>query len=74
MKSANRQISKPTSGQHFPDSIYLFEMLATIKAETESSESGSRGGPFCFFLLLTLVTGPRRSLRLKLSDTIVYEP
>jgi len=27
-----------------------------------------------FFFFFTLVTGPRRSLRLKLSDTIVYEP
>jgi len=29
---------------------------------------------FFFFFFLTLVTGPRRSLRLKLSDTRVYEP
>jgi len=28
----------------------------------------------CFFFFLTLVTGPRRSLSLKLSDTRVYEP
>ena len=36
----------------------------------------SRFGVDCclFFLLFTLVTGPRRSLRLKLSDTRVYEP
>jgi len=27
-----------------------------------------------FFLSFTLVTGPRRSLMLKLSDTRVYEP
>ena len=27
-----------------------------------------------FFLFFTLVTGPRRSLSLKLSDTKVYEP
>ena len=27
-----------------------------------------------FFFLFTLVTGPRRSLSLKLSDTRVYEP
>ena len=27
-----------------------------------------------FFFFFTLVTGPRRSLRLKLSDTRVYEP
>ena len=27
-----------------------------------------------FFFFVTLVTGPRRSLRLKLSDTRVYEP
>ena len=29
---------------------------------------------FFFFFFLTLVTGPRRSLSLKLSDTRVYEP
>ena len=29
---------------------------------------------FFFFFLFTLVTGPRRSLSLKLSDTSVYEP
>jgi len=28
----------------------------------------------CFFFFFTLVTGPRRSLSLKLSDTRVYEP
>jgi len=28
----------------------------------------------CFFFFFTLVTGPRRSLILKLSDTKVYEP
>ena len=27
-----------------------------------------------FFFFVTLVTGPRRSLSLKLSDTRVYEP
>jgi len=31
-------------------------------------------GVFFFFLFFTLVTGPRRSLSLKLSDTGVYEP
>ena len=31
-----------------------------------------RGWPFFFFF--TLVTGPRRSLSLKLSDARVYEP
>ena len=31
-------------------------------------------GRACFFFLFTLVTGPRRSLRLKLSDARVYEP
>ena len=30
--------------------------------------------PKCFFFFFTLVTGPRRSLSLKLSDTRVYEP
>jgi len=30
--------------------------------------------PSFFFFFFTLVTGPRRSLRLKLSDTRVYEP
>ena len=29
---------------------------------------------FFFFFFLSLVTGPRRSLSLKLSDTRVYEP
>jgi len=29
---------------------------------------------FFFFFFVTLVTGPRRSLSLKLSDTRVYEP
>ena len=29
---------------------------------------------FFFFFFFTLVTGPRRSLSLKLSDTRVYEP
>jgi len=29
---------------------------------------------FFFFFFFTLVTGPRRSLSLKLSDTKVYEP
>ena len=33
----------------------------------------STGGAL-LFLFFTLVTGPRRSLRLKLSDTRVYEP
>ena len=28
----------------------------------------------CFFFFFTLVTGPRRSLSIKLSDTRVYEP
>ena len=32
------------------------------------------GGQFSFFFFFTLVTGPRRSLSLKLSDTKVYEP
>ena len=32
-----------------------------------------RRGDF-FFFFFTLVTGPRRSLSLKLSDTRVYEP
>ena len=34
---------------------------------------GRKGGPY-FFFFFTLVTGPRRSLSLKLSDTGVYEP
>ena len=34
----------------------------------------NRGGLFFFFFFFTLVTGPRRSLSLKLSDTKVYEP
>ena len=33
-----------------------------------------RAPPVLFFLFLTLVTGPKRSLSLKLSDTRVYEP
>ena len=32
------------------------------------------GPPANFFFFFTLVTGPRRSLSLKLSDAIVYEP
>ena len=33
-----------------------------------------RRGWTCFFFFFTLVTGPRRSVSLKLSDTRVYEP
>ena len=35
---------------------------------------GGAGGAEVFFLFFSLVTGPRRSLGLKLSDTRVYEP
>jgi len=35
---------------------------------------GSRVGMRHIFFFFTLVTGPRRSLRLTLSDTRVYEP
>jgi len=35
---------------------------------------GLHPNPGFFFLLFPLVTGPRRSLSLKLSDTRVYEP
>jgi len=34
----------------------------------------ARVGRLFFFFFFTLVTGPRRSLSLKLSDTRVYEP
>jgi len=36
--------------------------------------SSSRQEAECFFFFFTLVTSPRRSLSLKLSDTRVYEP
>jgi len=36
-------------------------------------DDGALQGPH-FFLFFTLVTGPRRFLSLKLSDTRVYEP
>ena len=49
-----------------------------LKVKCSSLEAEGRGddpnsGPF-FFFFVTLVTGPRRSLSLKLSDTRVYEP
>ena len=34
----------------------------------------TNAGMQVFFFFFTLVTGPRRSLSLKLSDTQVYEP
>ena len=41
----------------------------------EGPEGHTRTTPlFFFFFFFTLVTGPRRSLSLKLSDTRVYEP
>jgi len=44
----------------------------TLSRLTTWSYAPSAGPPFLFFF--TLVTGPRRSLRLKLSDSTVYEP
>jgi len=38
------------------------------------SPAGWEGGKVFFFFFCTLVTGPKRSLSLKLSDTRVYEP
>ena len=40
----------------------------------DSNECFTQGGSFSFFVFFTLVTGPRRSLSLKLSDTRVYAP
>ena len=39
-----------------------------------SPPSSPLSRPYAFFFVFTLVIGPRRSLRLKLSDTRVYEP
>jgi hypothetical protein len=41
--------------------------IRVMRAQTSHNRTG-------FFFFCTLVTGPRRSLSLKLSDTRVYEP
>ena len=46
--------------------------LRVIKKKKKGADEW-RSGWGCFFFV-TLVTGPRRSLSLKLSDTRVYEP
>ena len=51
-------------------SWHLKHGTRNLTHETRNPELGTRN-PFFFF---TLVTGPGRSLRLKLSDTRVYEP
>jgi len=45
-----------------------------VGGSTRPACDGRQAGPCFFFFFFTLVTGPRRSLRLKLSDTRVYEP
>ena len=48
---------------------------AAALIETGACEERSQPGtPICFFFFFTLVTGPRSSLSLKLSDTRVYAP
>ena len=58
-----------TSNSLFQVALYLSSWWAGSGAGVEPAASGEG-----FFFFFTLVTGPRRSLRLKLSDTRVYEP
>jgi len=44
------------------------------RGEIDQELCRKSGRFFFFFFVFTLVTGPRRSLRLKLSDTRVYGP
>ena len=55
-------VSLPVCSIHDPP------QLSRSQARSRSSPDGPSGTP------LTLLTGPRRSLSLKLSDTRVYEP
>ena len=52
-----------------PSTILLAPSVAAVPGAGLSVE-----GQYLFLFFFTLVTGPRRSLSLKLSDTRVYEP
>ena len=57
--------------------LYLnAQAMRAVHAVWGKQAAASRGGARLryFFFFFTLVTGPRRSLSLKLSDTRVYEP
>ena len=62
----------------FPAESDAFGPDSRTHGFTSRTNSGKRLGRFAeyliFFFFFTLVTGPRRSLSLKLSDTRVYEP
>jgi len=57
-------------GRFLMGEVPLYSVEAKCGAQTEFTHSLS----FVFFFFFTLVTGPSRSLSLKLSDTRVYEP
>ena len=65
--------SRPDSGLVFHIKVFNSYRVVSSLLGSGFSELRDRGWPI-FFFFFTLVTGPRRSLSLKLSDTRVYEP
>ena len=66
---------------HISDTVLGWQILqmavgsaVTVTSAIEHRRGGDAACKVLFFFFFTLVTGPRRSLSLKLSDTRVYEP
>jgi len=75
--TSSRAAAKPETrwrasyGEHGVYGVWVWERERQHPAQTPFYVGGGDQEVFFFF---TLVTGPRRSLSLKLSDTKVYEP
>jgi len=71
------ELANPTDNQ-FPDIAQVIQESMSLKYEPASEPLHILDNQFPdiaqVFFVFTLVTGPRRSLSLKLSDARVYEP